>query len=297
MGKKQGQRAPYIFCRYAPPFQHNLAVAAKLRDNVARKHPKGHNLDAASARAGRTANKHEGNEHQQCGVAHQGKVYGTEARRARHHRMKKHGNAQIKTAFNRVGHVAPAKFYGKHGGPARHNEHDTGLDHHAAVTAQTPHGRPHAAPGADAQKFAQHTKTNATQNNTARNDGINGHIIPEKGQICCAEAKSCVAKGRYGMEYRAERIEKNRVVEPQQQCGHSLYAKNQPQHLPQKGGNAKIAPQQGLAHRLAAVEWHVVAPEQKNDAGIGHHAQAASLDKAQQHPLAKGAEHCADIHR
>ena len=45
------------------------------------------------------------------------------------------------------------------------------------------------------------------------------------------------------MKHGAEWIEKYRVVQPEQQGGHSLNAKNQPEHLPQKGGKAEISPQ------------------------------------------------------
>ena len=99
------------------------------------------------------------------------------------------------------------------------------------------------------------------------------------------------------MKHCAEWVKKYRVVQPEQECGHSLNAKNQPKHLPQKCGKAEITPQQGLTHSLSAVEGHVIAPQQKNNACVGHDPQPTGLDEAQQHPLAERAEHSADIQR
>ena len=99
------------------------------------------------------------------------------------------------------------------------------------------------------------------------------------------------------MKHGAERVEKYRVVQPEQECGHCLNAKNQPKHLPQKGGKTEVTPQQGLTYGLAAVEGHVIAPQQKNDACVGHDPQPAGLDEAQQYPLAEGAEHLAYVQR
>ena len=132
--------------------------------------------------------------------------------------------------------------------------------------------------------------------NAGRDDAVHHHIVAKIHEAVGTERKARITKGRYRVKNRAERIKKHGIMPVQQKGRHRLDAENKGQHLHKKGSEVKIVPKQCLAHGFTAGEGHMVAPEQKNNACIGHDAEAAQLHEQKQHGLAKRAEHDADVH-
>ena len=147
-----------------------------------------------------------------------------------------------------------------------------------------------------AQEFPQHAEADAAQNDAARDHQVDHRIIAEGHQIVGAQGEARVAEGGNSVENRAEGVKKAGIMQIEQHGGKGFDTENQGQHLAHKSRQIEIAAQQGLADRLAVGKRHVVAPEQKDDARIGHDAQAAQLDQEEQHALAQGAEHRTDVH-
>ena len=179
---------------------------------------------------------------------------------------------------------------------AENHQKQGSLEHQPAEAAETPHRRAQPAARTQAQPLAQHAEADAAQKNAAADDQDNHPILPKAHKIVGIKRKTGVAEGRNRVKHRAEGIKGHGVVPVKQQGRHGFNAQHQAEHLKQKSPQTEITAQQGLTHGLSAGKRHGLAPEQKNNARIGHDAQPPQLHEGQQHNLAQGAQHRAHVH-
>ena len=177
-----------------------------------------------------------------------------------------------------------------------HDEEQAGIDDQAAQAAQTRHRR-QTPPAQDAQAFPQHAKTDAPQDDADADDRADQAVFPEGDHIVRRQSETGVAEGRDRMEQGTEGRKEHRIMQEQHQRGQQLHAQDDAHDLQEELPHIEIPAQQGLAHGLAAGEGHLLAPQEKDQAGIGHDAQAAHLDEDQHHALSHRAQHLADVHR